>query len=95
MVRTRFIFGRTDDVAHGQVHRLGQRLCELTGHQVLTPHDLAAVRFEFAGDEPQRRGLSSAISADQADPLAGIDGQLGVGENLQVAKLEGDFVEAK
>ena len=35
------------------------------------------------------------FSADQADPLAGIDGQLGVGENLQVAKLEGDFVEAK
>ena len=86
---------RADHVAHGQVHRLGQRLREFADDEILTTDDFTAVRFEFPGDQLQRRGLSGAVSADQADPLAGVDGKLGLGEDLQVAKIEGHFIEAK
>ncbi len=82
-------------VAYGQFHGFGQRLRELADDEILAADDLAAIRFEFPGDELERRGFSGAIPADQANALAGVDGELRLGKDLEVAKFQGHFVEAK
>ena len=83
------------DVVHGQVHGFGQRLRELADDETFGPDDLAAVRLEFPGDQPERRRLAGAITADQANPLAGVDRELRPGKDLEIAEFHGHFVEAE
>ena len=42
--------------------------------------DLAGMRFAFAGEHLQRGGLAGAVAADEADAVALLDAQGGVGE---------------
>ena len=82
------------DVAHGRVHRFGQRLRELADDQVAVAHDIAAIMLELARDQFQGRGLAGAVAADQAHALTGLDRQVGLAQDDVVAECERDFVEA-
>src|SRR5690606_18460844 len=47
--------------------------------------DLAVVRLGAAIEQAQQRRLAGAVAADQADALAGLDGEVGVVEQRVVA----------
>src|SRR5690606_41274057 len=44
------------------------------------PDDLAVVEHELPGDAAQQRRLAGAVAADQRDPLAGVDREVGAVE---------------
>ncbi len=46
-----------------------------------------------AGDDPQERGLAAAARPEEADELAGLDGQRDVAERDERAELLGDALE--
>ena len=50
------------------VHRHG-------GHVTILETDLAGLRRDHPDDHPEGRGLARAVAAEQADDLAGIDGE--------------------
>ena len=84
-----------NDVRDGHIHGFRQRLVELADDQVLFRNDLAPVWFERAHDQLQCRRLAGAISADQADALAGIDRKLSLAQDELIAKFEADVVESQ
>ena len=61
---------RSNDLVDWQVHRFGQVLGELADDEVRLPRDVARVEFNFPDDQFQRRGLTGAIAAKQANALA-------------------------
>jgi hypothetical protein len=50
--------------------------------------DLAGVEGDLAGDYLEQRGLAGAVAADQADALAGFDGEVDPVEQRMVAERE-------
>lgn len=56
------------------------------GHaQPRTAGDVAVVGNGAAIQQPQQRGLAGAVAADEADALAGLDGEVGVVQQRMVA----------
>jgi hypothetical protein len=60
-------------------------LRDIAAAQALRPAQLARVRRLEPREQPQQRRLARAVAADQADALAGIDDQVGAGEQRHVA----------
>ncbi len=65
-------------VAGGDVEVAGARVLRQVADGA-GPVDLAGVRLALAGEDLQRGGLAGAVAADQADPVAGLHAQGGVG----------------
>jgi len=61
-------------------------LLDVDDVQVLLHHQQAVVQFEAAGNNLQQRGLAGAVATDQADALAGLQGELGVVEQRHMAE---------
>ena len=91
-----FDFGQSaaHDIAHNQIDGVGEALRQLRDDEIGLPDDVAAIGLEFAGDEFERRRFAGAVAADQADAFAGLDGELGVGEDGLFAELETDLGES-
>ena len=77
------------------IQGFGQSLLELTDDEVRAANDLATVGLDSTHDELQRCRFSRAIAADQTDSFAGLDSESGFCEDLLVAELERDFIEAQ
>ena len=60
-----------------------------------SPPDRPPVERDFAGNRLQQAGLAAAVAADERDPLAGLDPQIGVFEQGQVAKGKMPLLEMK
>ena len=93
----RFYAGQagTHDVTHAGLNRIGQVLRQLADDESVLACDLTAVGLLLAGNQLQRRRLAGAVTADQADALAGLDAERGFVKNTQLAEVEGYFVESK
>ena len=52
--------------------------------------DFAAVGVQVAGDGFQQRGFAGAVAADEADTLAGVDGQVGAVQQGAAAHADGE-----
>jgi hypothetical protein len=63
-------------------------------HAVLQAH-LAVVGQDFAGQQPHQRGFARAVAADDADALAGFDGQVDVFEEERTADAEVDALQLR
>ena len=57
--------------------------------QTLLPDDLAAVGFHGGLEEAQERGLAGAVAAQEADPFARLDRQIGTLQDRGAAKAQG------
>ncbi len=86
---------RRDLVEHRAIGRAWHLLVEPRHAQAGRAPDRARVGRLFAGYDPQQRRLARAVAADQADALAGLDAQVRVLEERQMAKGERDGVEGE
>ena len=103
----RGVMVRGDDLA--ELAEAGRHLVEdgavagATGNFLLEPRDPKArrppdrplVERDVAGDGLQQARLAAAVAADQRDPLAGLDAQVGVLEERQMPEGEMSLLEMK
>jgi len=83
------IAGRQNAIRHGHRRiRRGRVLREVADRTDAA--DGAARRLELAGQRPQQGGLAGAVAADQADPVAGSDGERDVGKQKMGADADVD-----
>ena len=69
------------------------RLIEPDRPQILRPHDLPRVGLQIAGDQPQKRGLSAAVRADQPELQPRREEHVDVFEERPAAERLRDAVE--
>jgi hypothetical protein len=62
-------------------------------HRARAQADLAVVGVDVAGDQLHQGGLAGAVAADDAHPLAGVDGQLDLLEQQRAADAVVDALE--
>ena len=82
-----------DHIEHGALRVLRHFLRHPRHHHAVLHADLAVVGPEFAGHQPHQRGFAHAVAADDADALAGFDGQVDVFEEKRPADAEVDPLE--
>ncbi len=74
-----------DHVEHGGVFVQLRFLFDRGHAQARAAGDVAIVGHGAAVEQPQQRGLAGAVAADEADALAGLDGEVGVVQQRMVA----------
>ena len=85
---------RRAQVRGGHEHLVEMRLLgEEPEREAALPDDLAAIRFVASGREPEQRRLAGAVGTDQADPIAGRQGDVDLVEDDERPHLSGDFAE--
>ena len=82
-----------DLVEHRAAEPLGHFLREHGGDEPLLPGDFALRRLDFALDQPQERGLARPVAAQQADPLAGLEREVGLIQHQRAAKAQTDVAQ--
>ena len=82
-----------DHVKHGALRILRHFLSHARDHHAVLHADLAVVRLQLAGHQAHQGGFAHAVAADDADALAGFDGQVDVFEEKRPADAEVDPLE--
>jgi hypothetical protein len=77
-----------DGVEHGHGRIEGRLLLDVGDLDALLHDQQAIVEFRAAGNDFQQRGLAGAVAADETDALAGLDGEVGVVEQRDVAESQ-------
>jgi len=70
-------------------------LRQLRHAQALRAHDLARIGLLFPGNELQQGGLARAVAAEQAQPLAGLEREVGLVQQHGAAQVQADVLEAE
>ena len=78
-------FHIADDIEHGGVLVQLGFLFDRGDAQARIAGDIAVVRQRPAVEQPQQRRLAGAVAADEADALAGLNGEVGVVQQRMVA----------
>ena len=76
-------------LADGEAGGKARVLGHVGGASALAHRQLAGVRLDLPGKNRQQRGFARAIGADQADPVAVLDGERNVLEKRLGAELLG------
>ena len=57
--------------------------------------DRAPVGWQQTGDDAQQRRLADAVGADEADALAGVDGEVDIDQQMPGAERQGEAAGVK